>query len=87
MKVGDVGAGLEDGERKIWKDHQDILRRYHKGKENKSGISRPQSCISRSKVSATGTGSTLSHSQSNLLLKRLMEKGVKLEYSKEEVKD
>jgi hypothetical protein len=42
--------------------------------------------MSRAKVSFADSAPA-NHNQSNLLLKRMREKGVKLEYSKDEVKD
>lgn len=48
---------------------------------------RPRTGLSQSKASVADPGASLTHNQSNLLLKRMIEKGVNLQYSPDDVKE
>ncbi len=63
------------------------MKRYLKNKQNPSKL-RPRTCMSRNiSAGSMNDGVSVIGEQPNLLIKRMMQKGVQLDYNKQEVKE
>lgn len=71
---------IDESEKKIWKDHQEILKRYSKKQERTKFSYRPHTSAGRKFLNNTSeqNDTKISFDQTSLLLKRMQDKGVKV---------
>ena len=65
--------GTDDAERRLWKEHQDIMEKYRKGKHERVRRPRPQ-------CNKEAAEKIMSKDRNNIFLKKIIEKGTTLEY-------
>ena len=64
---------MDDGDRKLWKEHQDIIQSYLKSKKD------TRQRVRRGKNSEM-VGKILEKDKNNLFLKKIIEKGTTFDY-------
>lgn len=75
----DDGKG-DDGEKKLWKEHREIIKKYLQEKENKKTTPVP----SKNKEFAERM---LSKDRNNIFLKKMIEKGTKFDYDEKKFQE